>query len=228
MSQIASTGQLLDAMQTRYRGKWFKEFTFEQQTIRYDRNGAVRDTAIWYEAVKYPNNFRIDNNPNGDFVLFRNDSSFRFRSYEFQRAAYEPQEFLLFKGGLYFRPVNTILDQLKAYGYDTSLFREDRFNGRRAYVIGAEKGDLTTKQFWIDADYFYSLRRISGIGGGRTLDLQYADHEKIDGGWVERTVTIFVDGRKVQIEYYLEIDTKPNLGNDVFDPKNPSRDWFRK
>ena len=227
-AQISFTEQLLDAMQNRYRGKWFQEFAFKQQTIRYDQEGAARDTAMWYEAVSYPDNFRIDQNPNGRFVIFRNDSSYRFDNYEFQRSAFEPQEFLLFKGGLYFRPINSVLNQLENYGYNTSIFREDMFNGRRSYVIGAEKGDLKTKQFWIDAENFYTVRRISGISRDRTLDLQYSEHEEFNGGWVERTVIILVDGRKVQMEYYLEVDAETPIPKDVFNPKNPSRDWFKQ
>ncbi len=228
ISQINSTAQLLDAMQTRYRGNWFQEFTFEQETIRYDQSGAVRDTAIWNEAVKYPDYFRIDFGQPGRFVIFRNDSSYRFDNYELDRTRLEPQEFLLFKGGLYFRPAHTILEKLTEYGYDINIFREDRLNGHRVYVIGAEKGDLRTKQFWVSADHFYTMRRISSLGNGSVLDVQYSDHKNVSGGWVEQTVSFFRDGRKIQIEYYKKIDASEKLPSSVFDPKNPLRDWFKK
>lgn len=227
-AQITSTGQLLDAMQVKNRKDWFKEFTFTQETIRYDQSGAVRDTAIWYEAVSYPDLFRIDYNDKGRFIIFKNDSSYRFLDYAFQRKGLEPQEFLLFKGGMYYISPAKVMDKLKEYGYDTSIFREDRINGRRAYVVGAKKGDLSAKQFWIDADHFYTLRRISSAGQGRTLDVQYSDHKKVNGGWVEQVVTFYVDERLVQIEHYLDIDASKPLSPSIFDPKNPEKYWYRK
>ncbi len=228
VAQITSTGQLVDAMQVKYRGKWFKEYTFEQQTIRYDQQGAIRDTAIWHEAVSYPDHFRIDFGQPGRFVIFKNDSSWRFQNFEPQGSRYEPQEFLLFKGGMYFISPAAIMGKLTEYGYDTSVFREDRLNGRRAYVIGAIKGDLTTKQFWIDADHFYTLRRISPLRNGGMLDVQYSDHKRVKGGWVEQVVTFYRDGRLIQIENYLDINASGKLDPETFNTIKPSADWFDK
>ncbi len=227
MAQIANTGQMLDAMQTRYRGKWFKEYTFAQQTIRYDQNGAVRDTMLWHEAVSYPDHFRIDFAELGRFVIFKNDSSWRFQNETLQQQRFEPQEFLLFKGGMYFIQPAEIMAKLKAYGYDTSIFREDRLNGHRAYVVGARKDDLNTKQFWIDADHFYTVRRISQVSNGRTLDVQYSDHKKVTGGWVEQTVTFYLDGRLLQVEKYLDIDASKPLDKAIFDVASPKINWFK-
>lgn len=226
-AQITNTGQLLDAMQVRYRGRWFETFTFEQQTIRYDGNGAVRDTTVWNEAIHYPDQFRIDYGEEGRFVIFRNDSAYRFTDFENQSVQLEPQEFLLFKGGMYFMPSYQVLNKLKEYGYNTDLFREDRFNGQRVYVIGAEKDDLKTKQFWINADHFYTVRRISQVGQGRTLDVQYSDHQKFDGGWVEQTVIFYLDQRLIQVEKYLDIEVNQDLDKNIFNPVNPKREWWK-
>lgn len=227
MAQITSTAQLLDAMQVKHRGDWFETFTFEQQTIRYNENGAVRDTAIWNEAIHYPGRFRIDYEEEGRFVIFRNDSAYRFTNFQQQSVRYEPQEFLLFKGGMYFMPAYEVISKLKEYGYNIDVFREDRFNGQRVYVIGAEKGDLKTKQFWVNADHFYTVRRISQVGQGRTLDVQYSDHSKQAGGWVEQTVTFYVDGRLIQLEKYLDIEVDIPLNTAVFDPRKPIRNWWK-
>lgn len=226
-AQITNTGQLMDAMQAKYHGKWFKEYTFAQQTIAYQQNGAVRDTMLWHEAVNYPDHFRIDYAEPGRFVIFKNDSSWRFRNNELQQNRLEPQEFLLFKGGMYFRSPATIMDKLKEYGYDTSIFREDRLNGRRAYVVGAKEGDLSTKQFWVDADYFYTVRRISQVSNGRTLDVQYSDHKRVAGGWVEQTVTFYLDKKLLQVEKYLEIDASKKLNPQIFNVNDPVIDWFK-
>lgn len=226
-AQITSTGQLLDAMQMKYRGDWFETFTFEQQTIQYDGNGAIRDTAVWNEAIHYPDKFRIDYAEEGRFVIFRNDSAYRFTNYEQQSLRLEPQEFLLFKGGMYFMPAFQALNKLKEYGYDTDIFREDRLNGQRVYVVGAEKGNLKTKQFWVNADHFFTVRRISRVSQGRTLDVQYSNHQKFDGGWVEQTVTFYLDERLIQVEQYLNIEVNQSLKDDIFNPKRPIKNWWK-
>ncbi|OEK04801.1 LolA-like protein [Roseivirga misakiensis] len=226
-AQITSTDQLLDAMQVKNRSSWFKEFTFRQETIRYNQNGSIRDTAIWYEAVSYPDHFRIDYNDQGRFVIFRNDSSYRFQNYALQSQRIEPQEFLLFKGGMYFMSPVEVKAKLKTYGYDTSVFREDRLNGKKAYVVGAKKGDLKTKQFWIDADHYFTVRRISDVGQGRILDVQYSDHKRVNGGWVEQKVTFYLNERLLQVENYLDINANLKIPPNVFNPFDPSKSWFK-
>ncbi len=227
MCQIESVPQLIDAMQVKHRGSWFKEFTFTQETIRYNQNGAVRDTAIWYEAVSYPDFFRIDYNQEGRFVIFRNDSAYRYDDYKLERSSVQAQEFLLFKGGMYYRPQNSILDKLKAYGYNTDEIRYDNLNGRKTIVVGAKAGDLDTKQFWVDADHYYTVRRISKTGNSQILDVIYSDHKRVNGGWVEQVVTFYLDGRLLQVENYLDIESGEVLDAKIFDPKRPLKSWFK-
>ncbi|WP_420386643.1 hypothetical protein [Roseivirga sp.] len=226
MAQISSTSQLLDAMQVKHRNHWFKTFTFEQETIRYS-GGAARDTSIWNEAILYPDRFRIDYGEPGRFVIFRNDSAYRFSQSAFQSKRLEPQEFLLFKGGMYFMPAYEVSGKLKNYGYDTSLFREDRFNGQRVYVVGAKEGDLKAKQFWVNADHFYIVRRISALSDGRVLDVQYSDHKKFEGGWVEQKVIFYLQEQLIQIEKYLNIEVGQALSEQIFEPENPKMNWWK-
>lgn len=228
--KINTTKKLLKAMKKRYQGKWFREFTFVQQTIRYNKQGQPRDTALWYEAVRYPDNFRIDyGHPSkGNSVLFDADTAYRFRKGKLNASRYDPQYFLLVKGGLYKRKLKECLNILKQGGYKTEIFREDTFNGRPAYVIGAEKGDLKTAQFWVDKEHFYVVRRTRKISRGRLLDLQYKNHIASGGGWVEKIVRIEVDGRLVQMEEYTKIDTSPKISKNFFDPKYYGKSHWHK
>lgn len=223
--KIKDTEGLIKAMHQKYQGEWFDAFTFVQETVRYEADGSERDRHIWYEAIAYPKNFRIDYGAidNGNASLFRNDSMYRFRNGVLERAELNPQQFLLMKGGLYHYEVPAVVTMLQEYGYDVTQFREDRFNGRKVYVLGAPEGDLSAAQFWIDAKKFYLVRRISTVSNGKVLDVHYSDHIKTGGGWVEQTVKFYLDGRYIQLENYKEIDTKPELNSKVFDPK-----WFGK
>jgi hypothetical protein len=45
-------------------------------------------------------------------------------------------------------------------GYDLSKLREDLWDGKPVYVMGAEKGDLKSKQFWVAKDTLLFVREI--------------------------------------------------------------------
>ena len=51
--------EVLQKMYRQYAGKWMHSFTFNQTTENY-RNDSLIRTATWYEAVVYPDKFRID------------------------------------------------------------------------------------------------------------------------------------------------------------------------
>lgn len=107
---------------------------------------------------------------------------------------------------------------LQDYGYNTAIFRKDSWKSRPVYVLGAEKGDERSQQFWIDAEHFYLVRRISTTQRDQVLDVHYEDHIAGGGGWVEQTVKFYLDGRYIQLEYYQQIDTSPDLPESLFDP----------
>ncbi|OJJ14050.1 hypothetical protein BKI52_44500 [marine bacterium AO1-C] len=237
--KISSTKQLLKAMKKRYQGKWFNEFTFVQKTIRYTREGQPRDTALWYEAVRYPNNFRIDyGHPSkGNAVLFQADTAYRFQKGKLTGTRFNPQYFLLLKGGLYRRKLKECLKILKKGGYDIESFHTNTYQGRPVYVIGALKGDLKKPQFWIDQQHFYVIRRTQKInparqgpdkGKERILDVQYQNHKATGGGWVEQIVRFEVNGRLVQIEEYTDIDTSPKIPKNFFNPDHFGKShWYK-
>ena len=228
-NNLNNTTELLQAMNDKYKGKWFDQFTFVQETIKFDSTGNETEKSIWYEAIDYPKKFRIDYGPlsAGNAVIFDKDSVWVFKENKFVRKAYSPREFLLMKGGLYHLTVDETIQQLEDYGYDCSIFRKDLLNGKPVYVIGAEKDDLKSKQFWIDTEHFYMVRRISTKK--KTLDVIYRDHVFSNGGWVEQVVEFWVDGVYVQKEYYKEIDTNPQLSNDIFDHNMFGKThWFKE
>jgi len=228
-NDIESTADLLQTMNKKYKGKWFDQFTFVQETIKYDSTGNETEKSIWYEAIDYPKKFRIDYGPlsAGNAAIFDKDSVWVFKENNFVRKAFAPREFLLMKGGLYHLTVDETIKQLEGYGYDCNIFRKDVLNGKAVYVIGAEKGDLKSKQFWIDTEHFYMVRRISNSKS--TLDVIYIDHVFSNGGWVEQVVEFWSNGTYVQKEYYKDIDTNPQLTEAIFDHKMFGKThWFKE
>lgn len=228
--KIKDAEGLIKAMQQKYQGKWFDGFTFVQETIRFEEDGSEKNRRIWYEAIQYPDNFRIDYGEvkEGNASLFRNDSMYRFNNGVLERAEINPQQFLLMKGGLYHFTVPEVMTRLVNYGYDVKQFRQTHFRGKKVYVLGAAEGDMESPQFWLDAKRFYLVRRISSLRNGKILDVHYDDHLKSNGGWVEQTVKFYLDDQYIQLEHYKDIDTAPQLDPGVFDPRQFGKlHWYK-
>jgi hypothetical protein len=51
--------KVLKQMYDRYSGKWYHTFTFVQKTENFKNDSLVK-TSTWYEAIMFPDKFRID------------------------------------------------------------------------------------------------------------------------------------------------------------------------
>lgn len=228
--KIRSTAGLIEAMHRQYKGKWANAVTFTQLNTHYAAD-TVKGTSTWYEAIEYPDKFRIDFGPpkEGNAVIFADDSVYNFKGGELKARQFRVNELMLLAGGLNFLGKEEALKRLKAAGYDTSLFREDTWEGRKAYVVGAEKGDEKTPQFWIDAEHLYLVRSVSASAGGRVQDGRFGKHIRSAGGWLETEVLFLVDGKKAQLEEYKNVQVNPPLPPGLFRPDSFGKvHWMEK
>ena len=217
--KIRSTEALIDAMHRQYRGKWARTVTFTQRNTHYAAD-TVKGTSTWYEAIAYPDKFRIDfgTPPEGNAVIFANDSVYNFKGGELKTKQFRINELMLLAGGLNALDKATVLEKLRKAGYKTDLFREDTWQGRKAYVVGAPKGDEQTNQCWFDAEHLYLVRSLSVNPKGTVQDGHFGKHVRAAGGWLETEVTFLVDGKKVQVEEYLDVKIDPSLPEGLFAP----------
>ena len=217
--------ELLQLIKEQTRDFTFNEYTFIQETIRMNKDGSVRDTTTWYEALRFPDRFRIDFGEleNGNAVIYRNDSVYLFREGSLAKSKAEENELMLLEGGICTHPVDTIRARMERQGYDLSKFRTDYFRGEPVYVIGAEKGDSTSKQIWIHKEKLATVRRLDP-GEERMVEAIFDDFVYQDGAWIETWVEFYIDGQLLQTERYRSINTKPELEDALFDP-NRFGEW---
>src|SRR2546428_10702218 len=80
-SKIATTDQLVQAMQKKYAKSWYKTATFVQKTTNIDKDGNKK-VETWYEALSVPGSLRIDFTPikDGNGILFTNYQIYTFKS----------------------------------------------------------------------------------------------------------------------------------------------------
>jgi hypothetical protein len=128
---------------------------------------------------------------------------------------------LLLGFDVYFLPPGQTLAKLKELHFDLSLMREDEWQNRPVYVVGAKRGDARSLQFWIDKEHLYFVRLLepAGRAGSLTRETQFNNYRRLGGGWISPDVVFTVDGKIQMTEQYSEIRPNPTLDPALFDPE---------
>lgn len=222
-ARIKTTEDLVAAMQKKYATSWYKTATFVQKTTNFEKDG-TKKVEIWHEALSVPGSLRIDFTPtkDGNGILFTDNQIYVFKDgkVETNRPFVHPLMILGFD--IYLMTQAEALEKLKGLKFDLSILREDTWQGRPVYVVGAKQGDLHSTQFWIDKKnlYFVRMLRPAGKDGAQTQETQFNKYQKLGGGWISPEVIFLVDGKTVTIEEYSEMRANPALDSRLFDPKH--------
>src|SRR6266436_4962481 len=221
--RIKTAEDLVQAMQKKYAKSWYKTATFVQKTTNIDKDGNKK-VETWYEALSVPGSLRIDFTPtkDGNGILFTNSQIYVFKNgkVDSNRPFVHPLMILGFD--VYRLPQSDVIEKLKGLKFDLSIFREDTWQGRPVYVVGAKQGDLHSPQFWIDQKNLYFMRMIrpAGRDGAQTQETQFNKYEKLGGGRMSPEVIFSVDGKVVTTEEYSELRANVTLPDKLFDPQS--------
>jgi hypothetical protein len=218
---VASTADLLAAMRQRYDGRWYRTFTFVQQSTTYRPDGTT-ERETWLEAASVPGRLRIDVGPRegGTGVIYARDSVFVVRADSVTRAAPGLNALLLLGFDVYAAAPAKIEAGLRGLGFETGRFREDEWDGRPMYVVGAEPGDLHTRQFWVEKDRLLFVRMLEPDRRDptRTSEMRFNKYRPLGGRWIAPEVEFLVDGKRVFLEEYEEVRADLPLDEALFDP----------
>lgn len=203
--------KVLKQMYDRYSGKWYHTFTFVQTTESY-KNDSLSKTSTWYEAIMFPDKFRIDfgNIKNGDAVIFANDSAYNFRGRILKSTTADNNDLTFLLGGLYFYPFDKAIAQVKALHYDLNKFHTDTWNNKPVYVVGANTNDEKVNQLWIDKENLVIVRFIQ-YDDKRKEEGVLEYQQKFGGGWSETKATFYINDKLIQKEYYHECKANIDL-----------------
>jgi len=227
--EIRDGETLLRAMHGRYQNNWYETLTFTQKSTTHNDDGTDK-SEIWHEAMLLPGKLRIDigSPADGNGMLVADGARTSFQNGK----ASDPHPFvhmLLVLGfDVYRQPAQATVDQVKGQGFDLTKLREDSWDGESVYVVGADKGDLKSKQFWVEKKRLLFVRMIAPDrrDAAKTADSRFADYRQLPVGWVAARVEFFVAGKNVFSEEYSEIQTNPKLDPAIFDPKQfNSQHW---
>jgi hypothetical protein len=230
-AQAFTTGnQLIEAMQNRYAGRWYRSVSFVQTSTTFAPDGK-QQTANFYEAALLPSRLRVDFDPisAGNGLLVLADTQIVMQRGSVARRVAESNELLLLGFDVYFLDPKFTAEWLSRLGFDVSRIRQDVWEGRPVYVVGAKSpADLTSRQFWVDRENMVVVRLLEPGRTAKTDDIRFAQYERIGRAWIAPLVEIYNDGKLAVRQQYRRIRIDQPLDVAMFDPNSwaTARHWY--
>jgi hypothetical protein len=183
-----------------------------------------------------PGKLRIDFDPleTGNGMMFADGQQHNFKDGKLAGSQPRIHPLLVLAFDVYTQPVEKTVGQLKELKMDLAVVREDVWQNRPVYVVGAAAGDTRTPQFWIDKQNLYFVRMLQPAGKNkeRVSETQFNKYQKVKGGgWIAPEVVFLLDGKKTFVEEYSDIQTDLSLSPDLFATDKwmtVDRTYFRK
>jgi len=228
---VKSGDDVLRAMHDRYAKTWYETLTFTQRSTTYNSDGTTT-SETWHEALRSPGNLRIDVGDlakNNGYVLV--DGTITIVQGGAVAQTRPLVNMLLVLGfDVYRQPVETTAGIATKEGYDLTKLHEETWQGQDCYVVGAEKGDLKSKQFWIEKKrlLFVRLFEPTQADPSKVQEVRFGDYRELAGGWVAASVEVYANDKKVFSEDYSEIQANGKLDPGTFDPKQFSATHWEK
>ena len=222
VQQMGDGQKVLRAMRERYANDWYDTLTFQQDSITHEANGTDK-TEVWHEALMAPGKLRIDigKPDSGNGMLVADGTLTRFENNEVTSSRPFVHMLLVLGFDVYRQPLETTIAQVKSEGFDVDKVHEDTWEGKPVYVVGADKGDSKSKQFWIEKESLLFVRLVEPDKKEPTKinDTRFGDYRKLPVGWVAARVDFYVDGKDEFSEVYSNIQANPKLAAAFFDAK---------
>jgi len=222
-AQNIRTGEdLLRAMHDRYQSTWYQTVTFIQKSTTYKPDGSS-SAETWYEAASLPGKLRIDigEPKNNTGYIFDNGNLTIVKDGKVARTLSLVNMLLVLGFDVYRQDPDATIKVAKGEKFDLSKLHEDTWEGKPAYVAGADKGDLKSKQFWVAKDTLLFLRDIepSQADPAKMDDVRFIHYQPLAGAWIAAGVEVYTEGNKVFSEDYTEIQANVKLAPATFDPQ---------
>lgn len=210
--------EVLNEMHARFSGKWYKTFTFTQETQHYRNDSLVR-TSTWHEFIVFPGKFRIDigEAKDSNAVIYLNDSVFSFRKGKLVRRDYNADNLTFLLGGMYFLSLDSVKRKMTKDGYDLSKGYETKWKERRVYVIGAANAEDKSNQIWVDAEHLYIVKFVKFVDGEKEEGI-LSGHSRFGQAWSETLFDFYVNDKLVQKEVYRNCKANEPIDEEMFDP----------
>jgi len=229
--KIHSGDALLRAMHDRYQSSWYKTITFTQKSTTYKPDG-TSTAETWYEAALLPGKLRIDVGPatSGNGYVLVDGTVTIVKDNKIAGTRPLVNMLLVLGFDVYTQAPETTIKVVQGEGYDLTKLREDTWEGHPVYVVGADKSDVKSRQFWVTKDTLLFVREIepSRADAQKLDDIRFTDYRPLAGAWVAARVEVYSEDKLVFSEDYSDIQANVKLGPEVFDPQQFSTTHWEK
>jgi hypothetical protein len=222
INYAADSRQLFAQMYEQYSGLWFKTLRFTQRNTLYSSTGKeIKST--WEEHISAPGRLRIDFLPLSDKsgILINNDRVVTFTGGKKTSQSRSINPLLLLTVDAYVVPPEVTLRRLDSLGVKRHTFRISEWDGKPVYVIGAEEGDTTAAQLWIDAERLLLVRWIQREPRGKRVihaDTRVSKYKDVAGVPIPFEILVLHDGKPYFKEEYEDVEANVPLSEQLFDP----------
>lgn len=218
-AKMKSGNTVLKKMHNTYKNAPCKAYTFSQKNTHY-RNDSVIGNSEWHEAVEFPDKFRINfgDTLKGNFVIFKNDSSYNYRNFELKKTSYNTNTLLLLLGGMYYRNLDDVLSRLSKEHYNTNILSHQKIGKEHFYVIGAFRDDSLSNQIWVSKKNLRVVKIIENWESGDRMDMRFEAYQPNCKGFVETKVSFRRNGKLEQVEEYYNIKIVDSFPEKIFNP----------
>jgi hypothetical protein len=204
--KIDSTESLMKEISSRYYGKWFTHVKFSQTADSYENDSLVK-SEIWDEEYHYPANLVIYYTPGDTFnrCVYKNDSELIYENNVLiTQEDKATHDLIILSMDIYNMTFPEIMNRLGDLQYDISKFYETTYNGRKVYVMGADKGDTLSYQAWFDAEHLYLIKIIKPVENG-VRKAELLNYIQLEKGWIEQEILFKQNGKVYMHEKYFDI-----------------------
>src|SRR5579863_2022580 len=196
-AQEARNGEgVLRAMHDRYAKSWYQTLTFTQKSTTYNPDGTTK-VETWYEALSLPAKLRIDigGPTEGNGYLMVDGTLTIFNGGKESGTRPHVNMLLVLGFDVYQQAPETTVNVVKAEGYDLKKVHEETWEGQQVYVVGADKGDLQSRQFWVDKKRLLFVRLFEPTKSDekKFRDIRFEEYRELAGGWVAARVEVYAD-----------------------------------
>jgi len=122
-----------------------------------------------------------------------------------------------YKDLILFRSREILQERLSNLGVDVKVTSFGRFQGKPAYVLGAQYPDETPPQVWLDKKTFLPFRWIITGNATQNLEVLYLDWKKLNRTWYPMRIEFFSNGNLVREIHVQDIKVNPSFQADLFD-----------
>ncbi len=218
---------LLTAMHDRYKDSWYESVVFKEKAITLNPIEGNK-TEVWDEALELPGKLRINKGAasDGNGFVFVDGTLTTFENGKSSGTRPFVHMLLVLGFDVYRQDPKTTIDIAKGQGFDLRKLHEEKWDGEDVYVVGAAKGDLKSKQFWIEKKRLLFVRLIEPDRSDvtKTHDTRFLDYRKLSTGWISARVEFYVSGKNTFNEDYFDIKADEKLDPALFDPGEIQRD----